>query len=74
VCLVPPEADVHKVITKILSEVKFDSDPFDLLVGKSSKLAKVQIARIIADTPGVAEICHVKSHRAGFALLCFTKY
>jgi len=68
VCLIPPEVDTHKAITSILQEVKFKALPFQLTIAKTPKLAKIQIARVICDTPGVSEICNVKNHSAGCKL------
>jgi hypothetical protein len=77
-CLFPPGFDIHKGVCHILQEVKYTNPPTQLVIGKSSKLSKIQIARFITDTPGCAEVNNVKNHRAGiyvfYLLTFFYKY
>ena len=38
---------------------------------EKKKIVKVEIARIIGDTPGIAEFCNCKNHRAGILCIFF---
>lgn len=52
-------------ICHILQEVKHSNCEVSILFKDDIKHCKIQIARFIADTPGVAEVCNVKNHRSG---------
>lgn len=73
-CLIPQEVNVQKVLPLILAPVKYNlpSRPFVFCkYGGQTKPAKIAIARVICDTPGVAEFCGTKNHRAGIFFKLF---
>lgn len=64
ICLMPPNICAGCIMGKILEEVRHTNRTVDLHVGDKLYQAKIAVARIIADTPGVAEICETKNHRS----------
>ena len=68
VCLLPPYVDLQVVLPQILECVGWKNPPSMYNLSKfdnEEKSVKVEIARVIGDTPGVAEFTGVKNHRAG---------
>lgn len=67
ICLIPYEVDLQKVLPVLLGPLKYDlpSRPFEMYRYRGEiRQVKIAIARVICDTPGVAEFCGTKNHRA----------
>lgn len=68
ICLLPPEVDVQEVLPEILECVSWKLSPQMYQLSKfhnTEKYVKVEIARVIGDTPEIAEFTGCKNHRAG---------
>lgn len=68
ICLIPKDADIQKVLPFLLQPVAHHLPPKQMIFSKykgETKNAKIAIARVICDTPGVAEFMGTKNHRSG---------
>ena len=68
ICLIPLSINLQHVLPMLLADVgyKLVAKEYTLSLFKGEKkMVKVEIARVIGDTPGIAEFCGVKNHRCG---------
>ena len=68
ICLIPLLVNLQHVLSILLADVgyKLPAKEYALsLFQGEKKMVKVEIARVIGDTPGIAEFCGVKNHRCG---------
>ena len=66
ICLIPPTANLQHVLPKLLADVGYKLPPKEYTLSSyqgEKMMVKVEIARVIGDTPGIAEFCGVKNHR-----------
>lgn len=77
VCLIPTGMDLQKILPLLLGDVKYTLPASEYKLSKydhQKRNVKVVIARLIGDTPGIAEFCGTKNHRASeyqCAYICY---
>ena len=67
ICLLPSYIKLQEVLPKILQDIscKLPSSPYQLSKYNGDiRNVKVEIARVIGDTPGIADFCGCKNHRS----------
>lgn len=66
ICLVPHGANVQDVLPKMLEDVGLSMQPMDTTFSDGvQRSILLRIARVIADTPGVATFCETSGHSGG---------
>jgi hypothetical protein len=67
ICLIPPHINLQHILPKLLEDISYKLPPKEYQLAKfngAKKMVQVAIARVIGDTPGIAEFCGVKNHRS----------
>lgn len=69
ICLVPHGAKVQDVLPTMLEDVGLNTTPMDVTFSDgNSRSILPRIARVIADTPGVASFCETSGHSGGIVV------
>jgi hypothetical protein len=63
-CLVPTGVNVQDILRLVLNDFIFYQGKFSITIGGVVYMLYCEIARIIGDIPGLAELCAVLNHRA----------
>ena len=63
-CLVPCGILIHRVLLHVLGDLIKTGGTFKIQIGNATFYFYVEIARLVGDIPGLAELCGLLNHRA----------